>query len=166
MEDNYFTELLGTPSMLTKDVYYHAFNYDSDLLKKMLQEGIKAKILLHEKGTGYNGLFYVSLSKENEDYLYSAYNLLIAHPAFIIDEKLRTIKTRNLGIEKGYPLSFCNTFLPFRESNYSDEYQRFLIVPPTMIKALRYNLTANASEQNIMNRLDVLQNCYFGRNTT
>ena len=158
MEDSYLVDLLGMQSTLTKDVYYHAFTYNPSTFKKMMQEGIKAKILLHEKGTGYNGLFYVSLSKENQGYLYSAYNLLIDHPAFIIAEKLKSLKTRNLGVENGYPLSFCNTFLPFRESNYDDEYQRFLKVPPRMIKALRFNLTMNVSDPALTEKLELLQN--------
>ena len=48
------------------DSYYHAFVYDHASFINMLNEGLKAKILLQKRGTGFNGLFYVSLSKQKK----------------------------------------------------------------------------------------------------
>ena len=137
--------------------YYHAFVYNHDSFIKMLNEGLKAKILLQKRGTGFNGLFYVSLSKCEKGF-YSAYNLLKEDPAFIIDGNLKTFKTINYIREGNYSISFCNTFLPFRISPYDDEYQRFLKVSPEKIKAIRYELSSAVNnEEHFIYKLTILQ---------
>lgn len=143
------------PFYIDNNSYYHAFNYNSRNFIKMLNEGIKSKFLLRQKGVGCNGLFYISLSKKEECF-YSAYNLLLSNPAFIIDSKLKTIKTQNYIRKSKYPLSTCNSILPFRSSSYDDEYQRFLLVSPKRFKAIRYNLSNIENEETLNSKLWVL----------
>lgn len=138
--------------------YYHAFNYNHDSFTAILNEGLKAKILLHKEGTGYNGLFYISLSRK-EDCLNSAYGMLKTRPAFIIDGQIKTFKTKNIVHDSNYPLILCNTFLPFRTSTYDDEYQRFLKIAPEKIKAIRYELNSVIdNRKKFQSKLLILQN--------
>lgn len=146
----------GEQIAIDKLWYYHAFNYNPKTFQDMINDGIKAKILLGQKGVGFNGLFYISLSRE-ENALYSAYNLLRQRPAFVIDSSLRPIKTRNITREDSYPLCICNSFLPFRSSAYDDEYQCFLKISAAKIKAIRYEFQSTESKRELIEKLIVLK---------
>lgn len=155
-QHDYISYLEKDPIQISPFYYYHAFSYNSETFKKMLKEGLKAKILLLKKGTGYNGLFYISLSRKVK-VLPSAYSLLQHLPAFIIAEDIKTIKTKSLMQNNDlFTLKYCNTFLPFRMSAYGDEYQRFLTISPQNFKAIRYDLSIlNSQELNY--KLFILQ---------
>lgn len=124
------------------DYYYHAFRYNEQEFISMLNEGIKAPILLGKNGDGNNGYFYVSLTK-NEICDYSIYDKLSYLPMFIIDDNIKTIKTRNFKKMSHYRGDFMKTFLPFRESEYDNEYQKFLIVPSKYIVGIQFNVYYN-----------------------
>jgi len=135
------------PILLLSNPYYHAFKYDSNEFISMITEGIKAPILLGKEGTGNNGPFYVSLSK-NENAETSIYDMLKSLPMFVINENIKTFKARNYSKEKPYPFRLTRTPLPFRDCEYDDEYQTFLRVSPKDILAIQYNLFANYLENN------------------
>ena len=133
--------------ILYDNPYYHSFEYNKDDFINMITEGIKSPILLGKPGGGNNGKFYVSLSK-HENCEYSIYDKLNSNPMFVIDRNLKTLKTRNF-IKKGYyPISFMQSPLPFRESEYDDEYQKFLKVSPKYILAIQYNIFSNCEQHN------------------
>ena len=123
-------------------VYYHAFPYRKDKFIKMVNRGIMSPILLGKESKGNNGYFYVSLSKK-EECEYSVYELLKHLPMFVIDGDMRTIKVKNYRRSKyGYGWA-VDLPLPFRESSYDDEYQKFLCVSPRHFLAIQYNLYLN-----------------------
>ena len=145
--------------------YYHAFIYRENTFKKMLIEGIKAHIYFRQNNIGYNGNFYVSLSKHiisDSD----IYKLLINEPAFIISSKLKTIKAK---YQHYYPDFIRKSILPLRGSVYDNEFQRLLKVNPKHFIGIRYNLRdalSNARNPEevifilwkIVNDLDALNN--------
>lgn len=125
--------------ILPKDSYYHAFQYQKESFINMITKGIKSPILLGKTAQGNNGYFYVSLSKK-EACQDSIYDKLNSNPMFIIDRKINTIKTRNFKKEGHYPIFFTDSPLPFRESEYDNEYQKFFKVSPKDIVAIQYNI--------------------------
>lgn len=143
------------PIELSKDYYYHAFCYEQKSFINMISEGIKSPILLGKSAQGYNGPFYVSLSKK-ENCEMSIYNILKDHIMFIIDGKIKTIKTRNFRRYGEYPISCTSTFLPFRVSGYDDEYQKFLKVSPEHILGIKYNLLTDCERNAIQLKKELL----------
>ena len=145
--------------LVNKDYYFHAFTYQQLSFVNMIDEGIKAPILLHKKAEGYNGYFYVSLFKCNPCEM-SIYKLVKHLPMFMINDQLKTIKTRN-SIRNGFfpiPMSMTNTPLPFRLSVYDDEYQKFLKVNSQDIISIQYNISSQeSSNEEIKYKLSVLQ---------
>nr|MBP3258701.1 hypothetical protein [Bacilli bacterium] len=143
----------NVPIVLNNNYYYHAFVYDHDDFVNMINKGIKAPIYLNRSGDGYNGLFYVSLSKNLgcKDSIYEELNSL---PMFIINEKIFTFKTKN-----GLPPSFSlmKSPLPIRYSDYEDEYQKFLKVKPKDILGIQFNLFSNVDDSNIRYSMAILQ---------
>lgn len=131
--------------ILDNEYYYHAFQYTQPEFISMIVEGIKAPILLGKEGQGNNGKFYVCLSKKEkcEKPSYDIYDILSKNPMFVINRKIKTIKSKNALKEAHHPLSFIQSPLPFRESSYDNEYQKFLKVSPKDILAIQYNLFSN-----------------------
>ena len=150
-------------SLPEKNYYYHAFVYNQNNFINMINKGIKSSILLGKHGNGLNGKFYVSLSKkETSEIEYSIYNQLLYLPMFIINDEIKTIKaincTKNIS---HYPRWFQYSPLPFRESIYDDEYQKFLQVSSKDIVGIEYNLKFlfnRINKSNIIEDLVVLRN--------
>ena len=138
------------PITLYDNHYYHSFQYNKEEFINMITEGIKSPILLGKPGGGNNGKFYVSLSKK-EKCEYSIYDKLSSNPMFIIAGNLKTLKTRNFTKKGYYPISFMQSPLPFRESEYDDEYQKFLKVLPKYFLAIQYNIFSNCKLHNDSN---------------
>ena len=132
---------------LNNNYYYYAFNYRQKDFINMITDGIKSPILLRKNSEGNNGNFYVSLSKK-ERCEYSIYDKLNNNPMFVINNNIKTIQTRNFIKNGHYPLCFINSPLPFRESEYDNEYQVFLKVPSKNILAIEYNLFNNCRLNN------------------
>ena len=127
---------------IDKDYYYHAFNYNKMMFQNMITEGIKSPILLGINNPGYNGYFYVSLMKKMSCN-HSIYKLFAKSPKFIISENIKTLKTTKPSNTISYPSLITNSFLPFRRSEWDDEYQKFLRILPKDILGIEYNLCAN-----------------------
>ena len=146
--------------ILPKDSYYHAFQYQKESFINMITKGIKSPILLGKTSQGNNGYFYVSLSKK-EACQDSIYDKLNSNPMFIIDRKINTIKTRNFKKEGHYPIFFTDSPLPFRESEYDNEYQKFFKVSPKDIVTIQYNifefLKLSNNNEYIKNQLLILK---------
>lgn len=128
-------------------------------------EGIKAAIYFKQNNIGFNGNFYVSLSKHIISEA-DIYKLMINNPAFIISSKLKTIKAK---YQHYYPDFIRKSLLPLRGSVYDNEFQRLLKVNPKYFIGIRYNLSealANAKDPqevifilwNIVNDLNNLNN--------
>ena len=115
-------------SLPEKDYYYHAYVYNQEDFINMVNEGIKSAILLGKHGSGLNGKFYVSLSKrETSNIDHSIYNQLLYLPMFIISDEIKAVKAINCKKNTcHYPRWLRYSPLPFRESIYDDEYQKFL----------------------------------------
>ena len=142
---------------LNRDNYYHAFFYNKNEFVSMINEGIKSRLLLHKDSAGYNGYFYVSLMKEKEC-KYSIYRKLYHLPMFMIDHRIKAIKTKNYKTGGNIIEMFESTFLPFRGSVYDDEYQKFLKVSEKDIIGIVYNLYHNyLNNGDIKNDLMVLR---------
>ena len=147
---NIINYIEDAPIINYDNTYYHSFQYNKEEFINMITEGIKSPILLRKPGGGNNGKFYVSLAKQ-EKCEYSIYDKLNSNPMFVIDGNLKALKTRNF-IKKGYyPISFMQSPLPFRESEYDDEYQNFLKVSPKYILAIQYNIFSNCQQHNDSN---------------
>lgn len=142
--------------ILPSDVYYHAFSYEQESFINMINEGIKSHILLGTNAQGMNGYFYVSLSK-NEKCEFSIYERLNHLPMFVIANKIRTIKTRNFRRYNSYPGWMINSPLPFRGSEYDDEYQKFLKVSPSDILAIQFDMYSYLQYNDIKTRLLILK---------
>lgn len=131
-----------------KDWFYHAFSFENENIADMLIDGIKAPILINRKkcNGGNNGWFYVSVLKhltERPDYRH-AYSMYSTHPMFIIDG-IHPIKCdKNI-------LSFYSQYtpLPFRDSEYLDEYQQFLKISANKIRGVQYKLYASVGYNNV-----------------
>lgn len=144
------------PIYFNNDFYYHAFLYKQQEFISMINKGIKSAVFLRKDAQGNNGYFYVSLSKK-EKCEFSIYNRLEHLPMFVISDKIKTIKTKNFR-RCGYYFDWImNSPLPFRESEYDDEYQRFLKVSPRDILAIQYNIYSYSKYSDIENRLQILK---------
>lgn len=146
-----------------KDYYYHAFVYNQNNFINMINKGIKSAILLGKHGSGLNGNFYVSLSKkETTNVDCSIYNQLLYLPMFIINDEIKTVKAVNCKKNTyHYPRWIRYSPLPFRETIYDDEYQKFLQVSSKDIVGIEYNLKFlfnRINKSNIIEDLVVLRN--------
>lgn len=142
--------------VLNDAFYYHAFLYKQEEFINMINQGIKSSILLGKNAQGNNGYFYVSLSKREKGE-FSVYNRLNHLPMFIITNKISAIKTRNFRRYGHYSSWIINSPFPFRESEYDDEYQKFLKVSAKNILAIQYNIYPYHQHSDIENRLLILK---------
>lgn len=117
--------------------YFHATNKDIKIIEEILKNGIKSLYLRNKESLlGYNGKYYVSLSKKT-NCSKSAYYLFENRPKFIVSG-IHTIHANNKS-ELAY--SCIETVFPIRTSCYEDEYQAFLKVRPKYILGLEYSLS-------------------------
>ena len=124
------------PIKFENNWFFHATKSDINVIQKILNEGIKCAFLRHKKSEGgYNGKYYVSVSKKTNDSK-CAYKLHEDSPIFVIDG-IKPLKADNKNIKY---ISFMETILPFRTSWKTDEYHAFLKINASKIIALSYNL--------------------------
>ena len=118
------------------DWFFHGTAKDINVIEKILKEGIKSSYLRNEKSSqGYNGRYYVSISKKTEN-CKSVFKIFEHLPMFVIDG-INPIKAE----EKNKIFKpFKKTIIPLRTSSMADEYQAFLKIDPSKIIALGYNL--------------------------
>lgn len=149
MSEDYILNNIYQESLeIEKEWYYHAFDlpllddetFDMNNFNNMIKEGIKSKILRKKLITGYNGYYYVSLTKD-EECMNSAFKALSKLPMFIINPNIKVIKAKNFNLQKSYPSWVNSGPLPFRYSPYDNEYQKFYKVKPEQIIGIRYNIS-------------------------
>ena len=111
---------------------------DLELVKEILQNGLKSAHLRGEKRGGlYNGKYYISLNKRNEDPDSSFNQYAKHHDIRFIFDNINPIHAKfNFDIF----FMFCNTIIPIRSSGWEDEYHAFGKVEPSKIVALEYSL--------------------------
>lgn len=132
-------EQISKPIQFNREEYfYHAFSkLSEDNIKSYLTEGIKSPLLLKKYEGGNNGYFYVSLSKIPKNVFNSSfYCFLHKFPMFIINPNIKTVRAQ---INNNYDI-FIKSPLPFRKTQYIDEYQKFLKVNPIDIIGIEISI--------------------------
>ena len=127
------------PININDNWYYHSMiKEDLELVKEILQNGLKSAHLRGEKRGGlYNGKYYISLNKRNEDPDSSFNQYAKHHDIRFIFDNINPIHAKfNFDIF----FMFCNTIIPIRSSGWEDEYHAFGKVEPSKIVALEYSL--------------------------
>lgn len=121
---------------IENDWFFHATDRDIITIEKILYEGIKCAALRKEKSQqGYNGKYYVSISKKTNN-PQSVYNLFEHLPIFVI-KGINPIKADD---KNRIFAPFTETILPLRTSSKADEYHAFFKINSSKIIAIAYNL--------------------------
>lgn len=133
------------------DWFYHFSQYDLEIYKNILEEGIKCGYLLNRTHCGKNnGPFYISLTiltiPDNDLFLGYVSNPYLYH-SFILD-KINPIKCENFITHKEYK-QYRNTEDKRRYSSYLfGEYQYYYFIKSNFIKGIQYDLySCLANEQ-------------------
>lgn len=138
--------------------YYHAITSSPDLLKKVMKEGLLCKNISGYARTknGYNGNYYVSLSKDIKAPLEESGYLeyIEEYPMLIIDDikAIKCLKVNGNNI-------LTNTIIPFRTSGYRDEYQVFNRIDPSKfigIEAKAYDWCIQEKISELRNLRDII----------
>lgn len=117
--------------------YLHATSNNAEVVKKILEEGIKSSYLRNKKPNHFNGKYYISLYKYNP--LGDGLNNWLSNcPKFVI----RDIKPLYADSKK-FKLRriFINTRIPLRTSEWDGEYQQYLLIDPSKFVALAFDLS-------------------------
>lgn len=137
---------------IDKNWYLHATKNDIEIIKKILEEGIKAAYFRNQKGGTFNGKYYISLYKNtNEKEGLTSY--LRNNPKFIIDGISPFYADRK---KHNFRYIFTNTRIPLRTSEWNGEFQQYLKIEPCKIVALEYSLSQILSNKNISNKKENL----------
>lgn len=123
-----------------EDWFYHGINSSYKIeedFKNIYENGLLCPYLRHTSGGGYNGKFYISVSKcvegieeHNSSYLSISTNNI----GFIIDG-IKPIKAKNF-----IYANIIEKLFPFRISGYDDEYQQFLKIKPECLVGVQMSL--------------------------
>lgn len=152
--------------------YFHATSNDAEVVKKILEEGIKSAYLRNTKPNHFNGKYYISLYKYNT--LDNGLNQwLDKYPKFVIDNIEPLYANRKkLNLRR----MFINTKVPLRTSEWDGEYQQYLSIDTSKFVALGYDLSyifkdMYCSDKNIKEEwqketLQLLRNIIFYMNQT
>ena len=125
--------------------FFHATKENINTVERIMTEGIKCAFLRREETSqGYNGKYYVSVSKRTNNPK-SVYKMFEHFPIFVISG-IKPLKADN---KKRFFEPFMETIIPLRTSSYSDEYHVFMGIDPSKITALAYNLYHILSSENI-----------------
>lgn len=109
--------------------FYHGFDFGN--ITKIVKDGILAKKYLDfpTSDFGLNGKHYISISKDIIDHPCSAFHSYKrAHPLIILDN-VDAIKCKQSTLYRPFRL----TSLPFRYSDWVDEYQVYSKISPDKI---------------------------------
>lgn len=132
--------------------YFHATRNDIEIIKKILEEGIKSAYLRNRKGNHFNGQYYISLYKNTEDA--ESLNLWLSEsPKFIIHDISPFYADRK---KFKFRRIFINTRIPLRTSEWDGEFQQYLKIEPFKIVALEYSLSHMLSNSNDFNMKEKL----------
>ena len=115
--------------------YIHATRRDIDTIKSILNTGIKCGYLMNQRGNHFNGRYYISLTKGEDEHLN---RFLINCPKFVV-----TGISPHYADRKKYKFRhhFINTRLPIRTSEWDGEYQQYMKIDKSQIIALEYSLS-------------------------
>lgn len=117
--------------------FFHGTDPEIETIEKILKEGIKCSYLRGDKSKGgYNGKYYVSVSKILNTPNRSVYKLFEHLPIFVLDN-IKPIPANKNSFLADY---FIDTIIPIRCSSYEGEYHSFLKIDHSKIIALGYNL--------------------------
>lgn len=118
---------IETPSTRSLDWYYHSFPEQETIFTSILTEGIKCRHLINKEGSGNNGKYYISLTKDiGVDYGASAFYSFMKCCTSMIVDNIKTRKCINT-----YLFHFlANTAIPIRCSGWEDEFQAYKIIEP------------------------------------
>lgn len=125
---------------ISNNWYLHATSNNINVIKNILQEGIKCGYLRGEnqRKNHYNGKYYISLYKYNE--LDNGLNhWLDKHPKLVIND-IEPLYADRKKIELRY--IFVNTRIPLRTSEWDGEYQQYLLIDSSKFVAVGYNLSS------------------------
>ena len=119
---------IETPATRDLEWYYHGIPEETDAMKNILSEGIKCRSLLGKKGSGNNGKYFISLSKDvGTPANISAFHGFRNGRMNIIIENINAHKC----MAYFPPLHFlANTRFPIRFSGFPDEFQIYRRVKP------------------------------------
>lgn len=137
--------------------FFHATRNDIDLIRKILQEGIKSAYLRNQKGNHFNGQYYISLYKNIEESEHLKL-WLSEYPKFIIHDISPFYADRN---KLKFRRMFINTRIPLRTSEWDGEFHQYLKIEPSKIIALEYSLShilSNLDEPSAREKLIFLRN--------
>lgn len=122
---------------VNNDWYLHATKNDIETIRKILDEGIKSAYLRGQKGNHFNGRYYISLYKYNNE-SEALISWLINHPKFIIQNISPFYADRSKYKLRHF---FVNTRIPLRTSEWDGEFHQYLKIEPSKIIALEYSLS-------------------------
>lgn len=118
--------------------FFHGTSPDIETIEQILKEGIKSSYLRKEKSNGgYNGKYYVSVSKVLKNSEHSVYKLFEHLPIFVLDN-INPLPAKRHLFDASW---FMNSIIPIRYSVYDGEYHNFFKISPSKIVALAYNLS-------------------------
>lgn len=133
--------------------YYHAITSSPDRFLKIVQEGLLCKNILGYSRTknGYNGNYYISLSKDIKAPLEeSGYLQYIEEYPMLMIADIKAIKC----FKTNCNTIFTNTIIPFRTSGYKDEYQVFNKIDSSKF----IGIEAKAYDWSIQEKISELKN--------
>lgn len=117
--------------------YFHATSNNAEVIKKILEEGIKSAHLRNTKPNHFNGKYYISLYQYNT--IGDGLNLwLDKYPKFVIrDIEPLYADRKKLNLRR----IFINTKIPLRTSEWDGEYQQYLLIDTSKFVAIGYDLS-------------------------
>ena len=122
---------------INNDWYFHATAENIDVVKNILDEGIKCAHLRNKKPNHFNGKYYVSLYKHNT--ADNGLNLwLDKYPKFVIKDINPIYADRK---KLTFRRMFINTRIPLRTSEWDGEYQEYLMIDNSKFVALGYDIS-------------------------
>lgn len=134
--DNLINYVEDEDISINENWYIHATADNVDVVKKILENGIKCAYLRGLKGNHFNGKYYISLYKPNTGNK-GLKEWLSGNPSFVI-EGINPVyaNRRQLNLRR----IFINSKIPLRTSEWDDEYQQYMFIEPSKFVALGYDL--------------------------
>lgn len=116
--------------------YLHATIDDIEIIRKILNEGVKCAHLTGSNFSKYNGPYYVSLFKN--DFESHFYKKEFSSSIKLIITGIRPYHT---SLNSRFAMCFAKTIIPIRTSICSGEYQKFLQIDPSKFVGIDYQLS-------------------------
>jgi len=147
--------------------YLHATSNNAEVVKKILEEGIKASYLRNDDSYRFNGKYYISLYRHNSPDE-GLTKWLANCPKFVIkDIKPLYADRKKFNLRR----IFINTRIPLRTSEWDGEYQQYLLIDTSKFVALAFDLSYIFKSDRTINEnfkkehLQLLKNIVLSMNT-